>query len=238
MNFLSHFYLHNKPDDNYFTVGLTLPDLLQFQSKKLRLTKKFLSELKDNTENLNLKSLITGMLVHITVDNWFHNHDFFKNNVKFMEEEFMKYNEFNYKLPHFFSHILLEILIDRYILTIRDDTAERFYESYKKFNFNEVSLLLQKFPDFNKEEFIKFAAGVANSTFLKEYKEDHLVVNALKRVCKRIDIPFNLYADDDKLAEFVKSSYSSLKNKIVYFLKDAEEKLKNIDINDLFEKIN
>ncbi len=239
MNFLSHFYLHNKPDDNYFTVGLTLPDLLQFQSKKLRLTKKFLAELKECTESKNLNSLIDGMLMHITVDGWFHNHDFFKKNVKFLEEEFMKYNEFNNKLPHFFSHILLEIFIDRYILTIQDDTAERFYDSYKKFDFNEVAELLFEDPDFNKEEFIKFATGVAGSTFLKEYKDDPLVVSALKRVCKRIDIPFNLYADDDKLAEFVKKSYSSLEKKIAHFLSVDAEYLKELKADNIsFENPN
>ncbi|MBN2546317.1 MAG: hypothetical protein JXB50_11005 [Spirochaetes bacterium] len=238
MNFLSHFYLHNKPEDNYYTVGLTLPDLLQFQSKKLRLTKKFLSELKNNTESPNLKSLIKGMLMHITVDSWFHNHDFFKINIKFLEEDFTKYNEFKYKLPHFFSHILLEILIDRYILTIEYNIADKFYDSYKKFNFHEVCPLMHKFPDFNKNEFIKFTDIVANSTFLKEYKDDHSVVNSLKRVCKRIGIPFNLYTDDDKLAEFIKNSYLYLDSIIACFLKETEKDLSNINLNILIEEVN
>ena len=63
MNFLAHYYFHKNKSDNYFTVGLTMPDILNFS--KIRLTKKILKKLFLKEKNKNLKSHIAGMIIHL-----------------------------------------------------------------------------------------------------------------------------------------------------------------------------
>lgn len=226
MNFLSHFHLHKNLDDNYYTVGLTLPDLLQFQSRKIRLTTKTLSLLgKKNNNDKKITSLINGMMMHIYVDNWFHSNEFFRANVLFLEETYKVYNEEGLKMPHFFAHILLEIFIDRYILSKNPTIADEFYSSYKKFNFYEATKLFNDYKDFNKENFVQFAISVANSSFLKEYGVDQNILHSLKRVCARIDIPFNLFTQDENIIQFIRESYDKLERKISIFLTSAIDQL-------------
>lgn len=229
MNFLSHYYFHNDKNDNYFTVGLTMPDLLSFLSKRIRLTKKLLKKLNSKENNYNIKSHIAGMFIHLDLDGWFHSSDFFKKNILFLQNKYIDYNEERELFPNFYSHIVLEILIDKYLLTIQPDIADNFYASYKSFNFAEVSKLFTGFENFDKSKFLIFTNDMANSSFLKEYSDNNSFVSILTRVSRRIGIPMFLKTDHDKFALFIKSSYDELKNEIknlIYYIKN----------NNLFNK--
>lgn len=225
MNFLSHFYLHRDVNDNYFTVGLTLPDLFQFQSRKIRFTNNSLSKLYDLCSNPKERSIIKGMLIHLYVDTWFHNHSFFKETVSLLEKEFVNYNEIRSKLPNFFAHILCEIFIDRFILDLEPTIADEFYKSYQNFNFFDAVTLLKSYKKFDEEKFLLFANQVANSTFLKEYKDDSKVLSALKRVCYRLELPFNLPCKEKDIIDFINHSYKKLEQKINIFLTEAKKEL-------------
>lgn len=222
MNFLSHFYLHNDKEDNYFTVGLTMPDLLGFHSKRIRITKNYLINIINNIQNKKIKSLALGMIMHLEIDKWFHNTDYFKDKLVYLQN---KYNDKTYNkdmLPQFYAHIIMEILIDRYLLDIEPDIADRFYESYKKFNFNDAADLFHGLKNFDKEKFLKLSHDVSHSSFLKEYIYDDCIINILKRVTRRINIPFELDYDEFIFADFIKSAYNELKTSIGEFIKDAK----------------
>ena len=227
MNFLSHYYLHNDQNDNYFTVGLTIPDLLGFHSRSIRITNKFLKQIGLIEKDKNIKSFIAGMMVHLFLDKWFHNLDFFKEKVSFLQDYYRKFNDNKDKLPHFFAHILLEILLDRYLLNLTPNIANDFYTSYQKFNFCDITRLFVDQKHFDKQKFISFANNVANSSFLKEYIHDHLIISIFHRVSKRINIPMSLSYDDNQFISFIRKAY----DKLIPSIKNTFNEAKNIPID-------
>ncbi len=227
MNFLAHYYFHNDINDNYFTVGLTMPDLLSFHSRKIRLTKKTLQKIIAKEKNKNIKSHIAGMIVHLDLDSWFHSSNFFKKNLSFLQKKYVDFNKKKEQLPHFYSHIILEIFIDRYLLTIQPDIADDFYQSYKKFDFKKISKIFKDLKHFDESKFLTFANDVANSSFLKEYTDDNSIISILSRVSKRIRIPMMLKVDPEQFASFIKSSYNELQNEIKNFISYAKKIIYN-----------
>jgi hypothetical protein len=226
MNFLAHYYFHKDNNNNYFTVGLTMPDLLSFHSRKIRLTKQVLKKLFSKEINQNIRSHIIGMSIHLDLDSWFHSSKFFKKNLIFLQNKYIDFNKEKEQLPHFYSHIILEIFIDRYLLTIHPDIADNFYLSYKKFDFSKVSKIFNELEYFDNSKFLSFANDVANSTFLKEYTDDYSIMSVLKRVSKRIGMPMILKADQDQFASFVKTSYNELQAEIKKFIAYVKDTLK------------
>ena len=103
MNFLSHYYLHNNSNNNYFTVGLTIPDLLGFHSVRIRISQKFLEKIYLEEKNDSIKSFIYGMMTHLSVDRWFHNSAYFNNKMLFLQDNYILFNKKEGKLPNFYG---------------------------------------------------------------------------------------------------------------------------------------
>jgi hypothetical protein len=207
MNFLSHFYLHNEPDDNFYSVGLTLPDLLGFHSRRVRITKKVLLSLRDKAEDMRLHSLIDGMEMHLEVDRWFHRHDFFKKGLVLLQKLFNEASGGSESLPHFFAHILVEILLDRYLLNEHPSLGTRIYSSYREFDFEDTVPLLEDLPEFDAEKYLDLTEKVANSTFLTEYTDDEAVLSILHRVSGRTGVPVTFGQDSEMVKQFFRDGY-------------------------------
>jgi acyl carrier protein phosphodiesterase len=227
MNFLAHYYFHADKDDNYFTVGLTMPDLLGFHSTRIRISKNFLKNSGAAENDYNIKCHIAGMMAHLFLDRWFHGAQFFKEHVNFIQDYFTGFNKKKETFPNFFSHILVEIFIDRFLLKQEPDIADKFYQSYKNFNFFEVVHLFSSMENFNKDKFLSLARDVSNSSFLKEYTDDKAVLAVLNRVAKRVNVPFTAeHSDDDEIVKFIKLSYEKIENGIRDFMSSAKDIVK------------
>ena len=217
MNFLSHYYLHRDPEDNYFTVGLTVPDLLGFHTRRVRVTKKYLKNFLEKENDARIISHIHGMMLHLDLDRWFHNSDFFKEKIIFLQNSYINFNSEGSDLPHFYAHIILEILLDRYLLMIEPDIADNFYDSYKRFNFSDITRIFRGLENFSNDKFILLADNVSHSTFLKEYIDNYSIINILTRVSNRIEIPMGLNPDRDEFADYIQYVYNELEKPIEDF---------------------
>ncbi|OHD06602.1 MAG: hypothetical protein A2086_06680 [Spirochaetes bacterium GWD1_27_9] len=228
MNFLTHYYLHRKKDDNHFTVGLTLPDLFSFISRKIRISHVLLEKIYNFNEDQNQKSLICGMSLHLQLDKWFHKSTFFYENVIILNDECIK-NSIN-DFPSFLYHVLLEIFIDRYLLKLYPSLADEFYESYKKFNFPETANLFTVVNEFNKDEFVDFAIRISNSNFLREYVDCGLIISILNRIGTRI-VKKELFPENDiSLINSFNNIYDKIEVNIKNFF-DKEEWNDHINLN-------
>lgn len=225
MNFLSHYYLHSDKNDNYFTVGLTVPDVLGFHSRRIRLTKKTLKELGAKELDHNIKNFIAGMLLHLKIDTWFHNSDFFKGKVEFLQESYRDFNQDKQRLPHFYAHIVTEVLIDRYLLIHRPKVVDHFYESYMDFNFKKITRLFQHMPSFEEERFLSLAHSIANSSFLREYVKDGQIFSILQRVSNRINMPMVIKVNEDHFSEYISYVYKKMEKQIKEFLEKSKKEL-------------
>ena len=226
MNFLSHYYLHRKQNNDYYDVGLTLPDILGLHSKNVRVTEKFL--LSIIYYDTDYYDLIQGSLIHIKLDSFFHKSDFFKNNVSLISNSYKEFSS-RQSMAFYYSHILLEILIDKVILNLEPKIANDFYKLHKRFNFEKIVPLFSNLKNFNKEKFLDFVNIVANSSFLNDYKENKNIIISLKRVTTRMRLPIEIEISDKIFEQYVNKIFNELFNNITDFI----FKLKSININDL-----
>jgi hypothetical protein len=224
MNFLSHFYLHSNPSDNSFTVGLTVPDLLGFHSNRVRVTEIFLSQAFEKSLNDHEKSCLSGMMIHLKVDKWFHRGDFFKEHTVFLKENYLKITGYE-DIPHHVCHILLEILLDRHLLFRIPDLADRFYASYKSFDFEILTRVFSELKNFDTEKFMTLTTNVANSTFLNDYIYPEKIIQALERVTKRVGFPMELKPETKKIAEYIENTYDLIDKKMEGFFVTAKKVL-------------
>ncbi|HPO48894.1 MAG TPA: hypothetical protein PLO89_01080 [Spirochaetota bacterium] len=216
MNFLSHFYLHRN-DDSCFNVGLTLPDILSLHNGRFRVTERLILTKKDAFKGKKAASLFDGMLIHLKVDNFFHNSDFFNKSLSFLADK-LNNSEVDFKIPFYILHILFEILIDKYLLTKRPSLAEEFYENHKLFNFAEITVFFKDSNNFNEEEFLKFCELLSKSVFLKEYGRNNKIIESLNRISKRIGRPLELDCENKLLLSYIDESYSGLLSEIENFI--------------------
>ena len=156
------------------------------------------------------------MFLHLEIDRFFHNSNFFKESLDFVQNFYSKLN--NQNLPHFYSHILVEILIDRYLLETTSGIADDFYSSYKRFNFSEITGLFEEIKDFDKYKFLSLTESISNSSFLKEYIHDNAIYSIFERVSRRIGLPMLMKTDNEIFSSFVSKAYHELKPLMKNFL--------------------
>lgn len=117
MNYLSHFYHELPCNDPYYACGLILPDLLSnFSARTGRQVKLHPAKLLP-TGIPELGSLGNGLRQHYFVDGFFHDSDFFQENTHAISEMIREKGfHFAWKRLYAFSHVFLELMLDRKIL--------------------------------------------------------------------------------------------------------------------------
>jgi len=220
MNFLSHYYLHRSRNDNYLNIGLTLPDVLGLHNKHVRLSERFVSGVEINDDKT--ESLMNGVKLHINLDKYFHKSEFFKEKVGFIQAEYFKASG-EENIAVYYAHILLEILIDRYLLIKYPNIAEEFYSSYKEFDFKNIVAIFLGLKNFDSDKFLDFTEKLANSDFLYHYTDNIAVIGDLKRVTTRIGLPIEITTDERIIADFIGDAYSTLEDSISKLFKDLKE---------------
>ncbi|MCG8571646.1 MAG: hypothetical protein MJB14_16040 [Spirochaetes bacterium] len=220
MNFLSHYYLHADPKDNFFTVGLTLPDIIGIHSRKVRMNRRFINHMDKSHLSKHHHALLAGMLIHFEIDSWFHRTPFFLNHLTTLANQFHQITGKN--ITQFHAHILLEILVDRFLLVKNPDIAEHFYQSYKNLDFSETLPLFKEMKTFDVNKYLDFVSLFAHSTFLKEYLEFKKIPIFLERISKRVGFYIDQNLEDKKVIRFYQQTYHLLENEIVLLFQAAK----------------
>ncbi len=186
MNYLSHFHLHRQEKtDNFFTTGLTLPDIIGFFRRAIRVSEKYLMELDCARLTPPALSSMAGMIIHYRIDRWFHRSDFFKESTDFLQAEFTRIT--GHTITHFHVHILLEILIDRYLLSLDPDLAHDFYDSWRSCDWEATLPLFDHHPKFRSGDYLRAVTSFGHSRFLGEYMDFRKVRMFLDRLSERVE---------------------------------------------------
>lgn len=143
MNYLTHFYFNARQPlyasaTSEFHFGVALPDILSVYDRTLRF-----HPFRIHT---NPSELWRGILNHIQMDAFFHRSDFFKNSYEDIRTILNKTipPEMNIR-PFFLAHILVEVLLDHYLLRETPDLSHRFYSFLDRINTKEIIRILEKF---------------------------------------------------------------------------------------------
>ncbi|MBC8045209.1 MAG: hypothetical protein H7Y00_00280 [Fimbriimonadaceae bacterium] len=191
MNFLSHFYNELPCDDAYFACGVLLPDILSnYSSRKGEVVKVHPDKLIDNN-NVQFASLNSGIQKHYIADAFFHESGFFHENTKTIEEIISKYDFSCFvKRIYAFSHVMLEIMLDRKLLTENKKTCDDLYNLLDILDMT----IITDFIAFNtKAGNPADVAGHMNRfrkvRFIYDYTNDPVVIQILNRINQRLGNP-------------------------------------------------
>lgn len=178
MNFFGHYYVDHKRDDPYFVLGIILPDVYRGFSKIFNL---HLRQVEGRSaEEIQL---IKGFHRHYEVDGIFHYTDAFEQASEAIEAICAGYPQFELPRLFFFSHIMLELLLDRKILQHRPDLAIRFYDQLSSIDIQLVDSYFNNtgFNTDNSQFLLNFQNFVSNRYLYRLLNNENLFA-ALQRL--------------------------------------------------------
>jgi acyl carrier protein phosphodiesterase len=224
MNFLSHFYLTEEREDTAFNVGLTLPDIIQYHASGSRVNRKFLLGTVQSTAATAVqRSCSQGMLIHLEVDKWFHKLPEFNESMKLVQDDYALHSKGAEELPWMYSHILVEILIDRYLMTIDPGLDYRFYSNFRSFDHSVLVPWLEPLKKFDARRFLAFTSYLGKSSFIHDYNESHSILDILQRVAARKQLADPSQLDEERFAYFVQVTYNALEDTIRCLVESARD---------------
>ena len=121
MNFLSHYYLLPEKDNADNVLGNLLPDLMR------GFTKIYKQEIKPNPV-LQGSAILDGINYHLLTDAIFHEEDFFLKNCDAIKDN-LNQKSIAPSRNFIVAHVMVELLIDQYLMEQEPSLADNFYES-------------------------------------------------------------------------------------------------------------
>ena len=210
MNFLSHYYVHHRSSE-YFNFGLLFPDILGGFSRDLKLG---IFKSQYNGGNLDF---LEGVAHHELADGLWHNHAYFTVKRAEMKEILIKHglDQLPYR-PFFITHIILELLLDRMLLSEKNGLGEAMYNSLEKL---PQEFLLGLFEDKEvSESFCLFFQRFLKARFVLNYIDDDKFMISLNQLFTRINQPSIAFSESNKfvqeLDQLVRFDYKTVLNEI------------------------
>ncbi len=176
MNFLSHYYLSSESKNEYYTLGVLLPDLIPGFTRvnKLKSTATIYTEVE--------KEINAGVAFHLRTDAIFHNLALFNQLNSEVTQIFSA--DSNHKIPRsfFLAHVLVELLIDKFLIEENLSAAQQFYFNLEKIDVVVLNTYLEKIKYLDSNFISRFDNfKVRRFAFLLDSNEN--MFQALKHIC-------------------------------------------------------
>ena len=182
MNYLSHYYVHQKEKDPLYSLGLIFPDIS-------RGFVKVPGKLPQSSYGQFLP-LAEGCLQHYLADKQFHASDFFSWGSHACTLVLKKANfEGEVNRRWFMGHVLFEMLLDRMIMNHQPMVSEHFYIDIRTINLSGVKdfVILHAHQDI--EKFLHFFDHFRSAAYIKNYPDNNLFAFSLSRIMKKAGLP-------------------------------------------------
>jgi hypothetical protein len=195
MNFLSHFYFEQQNTDDYFVMGVVLPDLIKNAHKDWNLNPQKNDFLY--TADPGQLAILSGWKKHLEVDRLFHNSMFFKEQTANLKQYILPILDTGPVKPFFLAHIGLELILDHLLLTENQLDVNTFYLQLGNANSVTLDRFLAQAGIPDKLLFDNFLTNFISGRYLLSYQKLENITYALNRICMRLwNNPFN----EDQLA--------------------------------------
>lgn len=218
MNFLSHFYHELPTTDPYYVAGVILPDILSNYSKRIGSKVRMHPGKIIHTEDYRSSQLGKGVQQHYFVDGFFHDSDYFNELTDIIDEHIHVLKFDNIQRRQFaFSHVFLEIMMDRSLLNHDNDYAGMLYTLLHQIEVEHLSNFLSTntryhlpeaialhFDRFRQQRFIyhyaetqRFTAimdsinqGLGNPPFtIKDKRRMEVLINDIEKIVQGKSFP-------------------------------------------------
>lgn len=214
MNFLSHYFFHQK-ESYHFNFGLVLPDLVRHFSKT-HLT------LLPQYNHPHKNEIMFGSHYHFKGDKLFHQSDFFNRMTLLLKERLDEKAQWPRKW--FLNHLLIEMTLDRALMEENPDLCHQFYKDLSMVENPLIHSFLQDSGIENTADFIEKHQRFVNFPFIFDYLHNEKLINALGMVYKRVGISYEWQAQDKELL------MDALPGLIDFAKKNIQDVKKNVNI--------
>ncbi|MCB9256930.1 MAG: hypothetical protein H6579_07370 [Chitinophagales bacterium] len=218
MNFLAHYYLLPYKEKHDMAFGNLLPDLMRGFSKVYN------QELQ-HRKDLHSHEIFQGIEFHLKSDSLFHKHIFFERYCKRIKSS-IEERELPQERSYVVAHILLELMMDRYLLLKEDALAEKFYQSLRV--AQEENILNKLHYELNLKNSSKINLifkGFIENEYGYRLRENSGIIEALEQILgKRLGINFkskNWELLIDSFQGNLEESLPSFFNELTNALKNA-----------------
>jgi tetratricopeptide (TPR) repeat protein len=217
MNFLSHYYLLPEKANSDMVIGNLLPDLMR------GFTKVYRKEIKNNP-SIQGTEILAGIHYHLQTDALFHEQDFFINHCQNIKAEIQR-KQLPQTRSFIVAHVMVELLIDQYLMEEEDKLAPLFYQTLENSNNNNLQEKLNiTLNRQNSSKIITSFKGFIESKHAYTLQSDDGIVNALyhiigKRIGENFKSPYWL--------AIVKEAKGQIKEDLPNFLQNLKEALRD-----------
>lgn len=221
MNYLSHYYIDNKPGNHYFNSALFLPDFARNVARRFE------------TENLSLTpnqvQLQLGCKAHLAADKLFHPSPFFINYSHIINEALNNYEPLAHiKRKWFLAHILFEMMLDRVIVKHYENVCHSFYNDLSHVDTNTISSFIKQFAYKDTRQFMLNYNHFCKVKYLFGYAADHSFIYSIGNVYKHATSLELTMSDKLNLNYFINLIEQKYFNKPMIILAE----LKNVFLNN------
>lgn len=188
MNFLSHFYHEIPCEDAYFATGVILPDILSnFSARNKEIVKIHAQKLLPEKDP-EIASLADGVRTHYAVDAAFHDSNFFTANTTAISSAIHNYTfECFEKRLFAFSHVMLELMLDRKILKEHPEVCPRFYNLLDLTDAGRLSAFVSANSKLsNTAAFAAHFSRFRDLRFIYDYAVDDVLINILDHINRKL----------------------------------------------------
>jgi hypothetical protein len=183
LNFLSHYYYDHKKNQPYYNLGLLLPDLLRNFVRGTKIDVNSVSH--QELESTHLKE---GCLKHIASDVKFHNWNTFKNLMS-DATRLMRTSAHPIQRDFFVSHIFIELLLDRSLLSRVPDLANQLYSDFEQVEIQAVNQFLNAHQFYKFEQFERGFKRFLDVRYLEHYTDPQIILYSTERICTKMRLP-------------------------------------------------
>ena len=187
MNFFSHG--HPFLDRPYYLAGTAMPDWLSAVDRRVRARTKYAKPFLDDPDH-NVRELAGGIIQHHTDDRWFHSCKAFTQlNLEFTVRIRDWQTEDDGMRPMFLGHVLVELLLDDYLIQKAPEKLDQYYEAVASVDTQLIAATITRMTGKPVDLLPVVIPRFVHERFLYDYADDAKLTMRLNQVMKRVKLP-------------------------------------------------
>ena len=190
MNLVAHFYLDRQRVNSYFTVGAATPDLLSIYNSRLRIKQRHLRKLTEEERGRVNPPFLDGLQRHFFADGVFHTSPLFHSETKRVSNMLVDYfPDLNIERKFFIGHILLELLLDKVLITRHPGILESYYGHFESLQpFRDVRQSLEIAVGHELPNYERYLSRFLRRKYLYHYADPEHLAWLLRHILRRVRI--------------------------------------------------
>ncbi len=187
LNYFSH--SHRFLDDPYFVAGTAVPDWLSVVDRKVRARKHLAEPFMADCDPI-VASVAGGIVQHHKDDDWFHrSRNFVELSLNFTVQLRDLLAPDDSLRPSFLGHILVELLLDDWLIQAHPDRIARYYSIMDELDAGLIQRIVNRMATKQTAHLQTMIGIFCRERFLYDYHEDDQLLVRLNQVMRRVRLP-------------------------------------------------